>query len=341
MSRIQVALVGAGAVGEVCHLPAAQRCPELEIAALVDKDLERARSLARRFAVPHVFSDYRDVPVPVDAAIIALPHFLHAPAALHFLGKGIAVLVEKPMARTEEEGKAMIRAAQASGVVLQVGHHFRFSDGPQLVKRAVAEGRLGEIQGFSLESGFVYNWPVTSGFFFSREQAGGGVLIDSGSHLLDLLLWWLGDAVEVEYRDDCAGGVEAECRLSLALACGGKPVRGDLLLSRLRQLDNVVEIRGDRFTLQYALWTPDTVRLWPTGWDREREAFCYAPGQDLATEMVDVHVRQLGAFARAVQKTGPCLVSGDNVLGSVALIERCYRERQPLHYPWLECVANG
>jgi predicted dehydrogenase len=344
MNRIKIAIIGAGAVAELCHLPAAQRCPELEIVALVDMNQERARSLAQRFAVPHVFSDYRDLPVQVDAVIIALPHFLHAPAASHFLGKGTAVLVEKPMALTEEEGKAMIGAARTSGAVLQVGHHFRFSEGPKLVKRTLAEGRLGEVQGFFLESGFVYDWPVTSGFFFSRAQAGGGVLVDSGSHLLDLLLWWLGDhgdAIEVDYRDDCQGGVEAECSLSLALHCDGRPVRGSLLLSRLRQLKNVVEIVGEHLTLEYALWTPNTVRLWPTGWDREREAFAYATGRDQATGMVDVHVQQLGAFAQAVGKTGPCLVPGESVLSSVSLIERCYRERQPLHYPWREPVANG
>jgi len=51
------------------------------------------------------------------------------------------------------------------------------------VKQAIDEGWLGLLRSFSLESGFVYDWPVASGFFFSKEQAGGGVLVDTGSRM--------------------------------------------------------------------------------------------------------------------------------------------------------------
>src|SRR6266536_3703994 len=114
--------------------------------------------------------------------------------------------------------------------------------------------------------GFVYNWPVASGFFFSKEQAGGGVLVDTGSHMLDLLLWWLGDVIDVvEYRDDSLGGVEAECWLSLVLQTPTGPVQGNIILSRLRKLRNTARIVGERFTIECDF--SDKVRIWPSTCD--------------------------------------------------------------------------
>jgi len=62
-------------------------------------------------------------------------------------------------------------------------------------------------------AGYRSFWKVASDFMF-RKEAGGGVLADTGAHLLDLLLWWLGDYESVEYCDDAVGGVEADCELS-------------------------------------------------------------------------------------------------------------------------------
>jgi predicted dehydrogenase len=265
MRPIRIGIIGAGAVTELRHLPAAESCPEIQVSALVDKNLERARTLADRFGVTDVMADYHDLFGQVDGIINALPHCLHAPVTMEFLERGVSVLVEKPMALTVEEAEAMVKAANANGVALQVGHMLRFFNGARLLKQAIAEGWLGTLQCFSLESGFVYNWPVASGFFFSKQEAGGGVLVDLGSHMLDLLLWWLGDVVDiVEYRDDCLGGVEAECWLSLVIQSPTGPVQGAVVLSRLRRLSDTARIVGERFTIEYDFSRPDKVRIWPS-----------------------------------------------------------------------------
>jgi len=118
MRPIKIGIIGAGAVTEFCHLPAAHSCPEIQVIALVDKNLERARSLTNRFGVPQVMIDYHDLFGQVDGVICALPHYLHAPVTIEFLESGIPVLVEKPLALTVEEARKVIDTANATGVSL-------------------------------------------------------------------------------------------------------------------------------------------------------------------------------------------------------------------------------
>src|SRR5262249_31836253 len=82
---------------------------------------------------------------------------------------------------------------------------------------------------------------------FKKESAGGGVLIDTGSHTLDALLWWLGDVAQFDYADDAEGGVEADCEIHLTMASGAT---GVVELSRTRELGNKVVIHGKHATLE-------------------------------------------------------------------------------------------
>lgn len=338
-SAVHLAVIGCGAVTELCHLPATKLTREIEIVALVDKNIARAKFLGEQFGIGYCTEDYHQLPENVDGVIVALPHHLHAPVAIEVLESGTPVLVEKPMALNVEEAEAMVKTADANRVALQVGLMYRFCDGARLVKRAIDEGWLGALQSFSVEWGFVYDWPVASGFFFSKEQAGGGVLVDFGSHVLDLLLWWLGDAVDVEYRDDSLGGVEADCWLSLVLQGPTGPVQGTVALSRLRQLSDRARIVGERFTIECDLYTPDIVRIWPSTSDGRDLAFVLDFDSLPRQSLDEAYAEQLRAFAQTITAGGKSVVPGECVLGSVALIDRCYRERQPLELPWMRPVV--
>ena len=337
---VRLAIIGCGAVTELCHLPAARLAREVEIVALADKNIARAKFLGERFGIGYCTEDYHRLPENIDGVIVALPNYVHAPVALEFLNRGIHVLVEKPMALNVGEAEAMVKTADAKGVALQVGLMSRFCNGARLMKRAIDEGWLGALQSFSLESGLVYDWPVASGFILSREQAGGGELLDIGSHMLDLLLWWLGNAVDVEYRDDSLGGVEADCWLSLVLQGPTGPVQGTVALSRLRKLGDIARIFGERFTIEYDLSTPATVHIWPSIWDGKDLSFVSDFGPLSCQSWNDVYAEQLRAFARAIAAGGESVVSGESVLGSIALIERCYRDRLPLELPWTRVIGS-
>jgi predicted dehydrogenase len=339
-SSVKLAIIGCGAVTELCHLPAAQRAPEVEIVALVDRNIERARCLGDRFGVAYGTADYRELPPDVQGAIVALPHHLHAPVTIELLEKGTPVLVEKPMAVSVEQAETMVKVAEARNLPLQVGLMYRFCNGARLVKRAIEENWLGKIESFSVEWCFVYDWPVASEFFFSKEQAGGGVLLDFGSHVLDLLLWWFGNVLDVEYRDDSQGGVEAECLLKLVLQGPAGPVPGTVTLSRLRRLPYSARIVGDRFTIECDISAPTTARMWSTRSDVQGLALM--AGSSPCQSLDEAYAEQLRAFAETIARGTEPMVPGKQVLGSIALMERCYRNRQPLELPWMNPIGlNG
>jgi len=338
MEPVKIGIIGAGAVTELFHLPAAQLCPEAQIVALVDKNSERGRALADRFSVPHVMTTHRDLYGHVDGVINALPNYLHASVTIEFLERGVPVLVEKPLAVTLAEAEKVTEVAKTTAVPLQVGHLYRFCNGVRFVKQAIDEGWLGSLQGFSLEFGFVWSWPMVSGSL-SKEQAGGGALLDFGSHMLDLLLQWFGSAIEVQYWDDSLGGVEADCSLSLVLQGPAGPVPGTVALSRLRNLSNSAVVIGKHFTVEYDITTADKVRYWPSASNKKAVSSISNFGLPSPQPWDDVCAQQLRAFARAISGRDPSAVPGESVLDTVALIDRCYRERQPLELPWEKPVT--
>ena len=214
---IKLAIIGCGAVSELYHIPVALESEKVEIKFLVDKNIQRVKELANKFDINNISDDYKQVIGKVDAAILAVPHYLHAPIAIDLLNNGIHVLVEKPMALTLPECNSMISAAEQSGAVLAIALMRRFLHSTQFVKNIIENNIFGDIESFDFQEGRIYNWPVESDFFFNKKKAGGGVLVDTGPHTLDLLLWFLGDIDSFEYFDDNFGGIEADCKLNIIM----------------------------------------------------------------------------------------------------------------------------
>lgn len=329
-----LALVGCGAVVEQCHLPALLSRKDCRITALVDSNRKRAEQLAARYKVPHALADYRDLAdLGVDAAIVALPNHLHAPATVDLLKRGVHVLVEKPMALSVADCDAMIEAAAEKQMALAIGLMRRFYRSGQFARSLIHNQTLGRVISFDVREGRVFNWPLTSDFFFRREAAGGGVLIDTGVHTLDQVLWWLGDARSFEYFDDSFGGVEADCELHLELKSG---VRGVVELSRTRKLRNTAIIRCERGELEIALSGNQTAV-------RFREGTLQVAGRavpreqpiDAAEVRGDVIAAEQEDFLEAIRQRRPPVVSGIEGRRSVALIEACYRHKQALRVPWM------
>ena len=333
--KLRLAVVGCGAVAAIHHLPALSRCASAEAVVLVDADPGRARELAARFGVAETAADYRGLPGRVDAAIVALPNSLHAPVAIDLLRQGVHVLVEKPMALNVRECDAMIAAADAGRAVLAVGLEFRFFDSSLFVRNLLRDGLLGRIQRFEMHQGVIPRWPFATDFLLKKETAGGGVLADFGVHVLDLLLWWLGDWTDVEYRDDAQGGIESDCELLLALRSGATgAVTGTVEISRTRNLANTCLFEGERASLEVGIWEPDpSIRLLLA--DREVVLAGRARRPEgSGVDFLEAFVRQIDDFAAAVRDRREPFVPGREGRRSQALIEECYARRQPLELPW-------
>jgi predicted dehydrogenase len=335
---ITLAVVGCGAVAAHHYLPSLAACPAFSTTLLVDRDLERARSLAGRWGVAATAADYHDVPARAQAAVIALPHHLHAPVAIDLLRAGVHVLVEKPMAISVADCDGMLAAARDADRRLAVGLQFRFFDPNRLVRRFLERDLLGPLRRFDLRLGVISRWPFASDFVLRRETAGGGVLVDYGVHLLDLLLFWLGDLELRAYRHDAEGGVESDCELEVATLAG---VPGLVEVSRTRNLRNTCVLEGERLTLEAGVWDPDaTVELRPTGGDpADRGALELAgrarrQGSNDGLDFNGAFLRSLEDFAAAIAGHREPALSGVEGRRAVALIEACYARAEPLVLPW-------
>jgi predicted dehydrogenase len=174
----------------------------VELAAICDLNEPEARQFADQYGVARVFTDYREMfSLPdLDAVSIAVPNCLHAPMAIDALGKGKHVLVEKPMAISVKQARAMVAAAKKAGKRLMVEQAMRFGDQAQLLRDYYDRGAFGDVyyarSSWIRRKGFPQlNFPPTGTmgrgvWFIHKEEAGYGALGDIGVHMLDLA-WYL------------------------------------------------------------------------------------------------------------------------------------------------------
>ena len=140
---LRVAVIGIGHLGRH-HARILSNLEGARLTATVDTRFERAEEAAAPSGAT-ALRDYRDLFDSVDAVTVAVPTELHRDVAMPFLERGVAVLVEKPMARSLEEADAMIAAARASGATLAVGHTERYNPAVTAVMPMVTSPRFIEV----------------------------------------------------------------------------------------------------------------------------------------------------------------------------------------------------
>ena len=160
------------------------------------RGLRRAQAYNHRFHGHGAFGSYEEAVADprVDACYVCTPHHLHLEHALLAISHGKHVLVEKPIARTVSEARRMIEAAASAGVVLMVAENARFLPVVRQCRQLIDDGLLGGLRlaQFQQEGPF-----RPSGWRASSEQMGGGLFIDGGIHLVDMMVHLAGRPVEV------------------------------------------------------------------------------------------------------------------------------------------------
>jgi predicted dehydrogenase len=191
---IGIGIIGGGRISGA-HAAAAQALPETRLAGIAEVDAERRAAVAERYGCPTFAGAAELLADPgVDAAVIALPHWLHCEAALAALAMGKHVLLEKPMAMTVEECDRIIAAGQAAGRVVMVGHHHHYVPVNLEAQRLM---RAGEIGNLVLASDTWYK-PFYSDPrppWFLDAAKGGGMWPMNGAHMIDRLTFFLGSDV--------------------------------------------------------------------------------------------------------------------------------------------------
>src|SRR3954471_10170544 len=123
----------------------------------------------------------------LDGVVIATPSALHAEQAVAALERGLAVFCQKPLARNAEETRRVLEAARAADRLLAVDLSYRHVEALRAAHEQVAGGAIGQLHTIDLVFHNAYG--PDKPWFTDPELAGGGCLIDLGTHLIDLALW--------------------------------------------------------------------------------------------------------------------------------------------------------
>jgi predicted dehydrogenase len=186
---LRTAVVGCGYHGTALG-QAVVRTNGLQLVACADPDPEARRSVA---ALADEVSPHETVADlladgDVDAVLVATTHDALAPTALAAIRAGKHVMIEKPMARDEDEAKEVEFAAASADVACMVGYSFRYGMA-QHVRRLLDEGVVGDIRAIT---GTIGTGWMDDGWV-ARAESGGGPMLYVGCHLIDLALWFMGE----------------------------------------------------------------------------------------------------------------------------------------------------
>lgn len=333
---VRLGIVGCGAITRAAHLPVIVADPRVDLAVLCDRDPRNARQAAREYGVDAAITvDLDALAGRVDAAIVAVPPRFHAPVAIRLMEMGIDVLCEKPLAITAADGHRMADVARRTGRILAAALMMRFFPHNAWLAALVEDGEVGAVREVVVEDGAPLDWPMAGNSYFDRQATGGGVLFDTGVHLLDRVLWLFGDLEDLAFEDDALGGFESNARLAGTLRIGGRPVPARMEFSWTHHLRRSIRVIGERGTLEAATSDPRTLvvhrpgRLGPM----EMRIAC-APAWD-----GHGHYRaQLDDFIGAVRERREPFVSATSALRALEVIEAAYARRSPMAQPWVSRV---
>ncbi|MCD6510627.1 MAG: Gfo/Idh/MocA family oxidoreductase [Thermoprotei archaeon] len=205
MGGIGVALIGCGGIGKV-HAEGLRRSPYAELKVACDLVEARARSFVEKFGFERFSSNYEEVlkADDVELVIIAVPPKYHAKMTIEALEAGKHVLCEKPMATNLKDAKEMLAKARKAGLKLCIDYQNRFLPSHERLKQIVDSGDLGDL--IQVRARVAYpimevlppDAPMRT-WLFNPAIAGGGVLMDIGTHWTDLVRWLIRREYESVY----------------------------------------------------------------------------------------------------------------------------------------------
>lgn len=302
MDKIGIGVIACGGIAQEAHLPNYASHPKAQLVAVADIDEARAREVAERFGVPHVYTDYRDLLArdDIQAVSVCTPNYLHAPQTIAAAEAGKHILCEKPMATNLADANAMIAAAEQAGVQLMVGFSHRFHHFVRKAREIIADDTIGRPLTTRVRfahSGPYTSWVAKSPWFFDTRLAGGGAVLDMGIHALDVARFLLNTEIRTIQANlaTLSHDIQAEdtAVINLEFLNGSLGYIETGWHSQPGPLG--IEVYGSRGTLVVDYQTP--IRLWtkdegwqeltdfPTGgWPAEVHAFV-----DALVEGRDVH----------------------------------------------------
>jgi predicted dehydrogenase len=329
---MRIGIIGAGAIVQSAYLPALRRISNLVLTAIVDTDIELTSNLGKKYQLHYIGPDIDQCLNYVDVVLVATPTFLHAPIAIHCMELGKHVLCEKPLSCHVKDAAQMVNCARSNDVKLGVAHVRRFYPSSQAIRKIIKDKQLGRVVSFDCQEGHVFTWPTGSGFFFDREKAGGGVFMDIGVHLLDLLIWWFDSKPTLlRYEDDNLGGVEAFSKVILTFE---NKIEGSVQISRISPLRNNYRIQCEKGIIEYNPLNLERFYIYADDGLLQRRPKMYKATKRKSS-FIDAVEAMLHNFSAAVLENTEPMITGEEATRVIGFIQECYENRQRIRMPWL------
>ena len=224
---LRLGAIGLGGLGSI-ELGLYDEMDDVEIVAGADVSAGAREAFAEEYDAP-AYEDHAEMLADrdLDAVSIVTPHTLHYEQAMDCFDAGADVFLEKPMVTGIENAADLVDAADERGRVLQVGYQRHFDPLFRELKRVVASGRIGEVHAANASLG--QDWIEIQRGSWRTDPAlsGGGQLYDSGSHLLDALLWTLDATPRRVAAVTDARGEDVDVNSALALTLDRVAEGGD------------------------------------------------------------------------------------------------------------------
>jgi predicted dehydrogenase len=332
MAALRFAVIGCGAIAESYYLPVLTSRPDLcSDLWIIDPNPARLETVSRQFRITKVATSLSQVLDNIDAAAIATPHDTHFGLSKTLIAAGKHVFCEKPLTPSVADAAELVALSEQAGVILMTNNLRRNSPSFRDIKRIITSGTLGTPLAASWSEGGKYSWPTKSGFYFTQKPRNDlpppGVMLDIGSHVVDLMCWWFGgEPLVLDCKTDSFGGPEA--RATLVLDFAGLKTHIDF--SYYQKMSNAYCIRFERgciaggcfeehrYTIQHNLMKPKVVKLASHG-------MTY---QEHATQLITNFIGAIAGHNRP-------LVSGRDVLPSIKAISEGYQRAESYDSPWL------
>ena len=323
---LRIGVIGCGAIAELYHLPALKKISCLENGiVLVDPNQTRLKEMASKFHAASASASYRDIADAVDGVIVATPPSTHFDISKWFLEHRVHVLCEKPLTEDSAQARELVEIANRNQVHLAVNQTRRFFPTYQLIRQLIADAALGKLRSIRYHDGIEFDWPAASQHHFAKGAR--GAWSDTGVHLLDSVLYWLGQRPTlVSSLNDSLGGPEA-------IACVNLEHQGceiEIKVSRLGRLDNGFRIEGRDAYIEASAedWSEITVCHRNGSKQRVR------PSKQNYRAYTDFAVPLLQNFADAINGKASPFVSGESTVATIELLEEAYNRVETFDMPW-------
>ncbi len=325
LKKLKVGIIGCGRIS-VMHLIPAQSLPYAELVACCDVKKDRADETAKKYNVKAYYS-YQEMldNEKLDAVHICLPHYLHVPAALYAMERGVNVLTEKPMSIKYEDAVKAVEYAKEKNVLYGVIFQCRYNNSAKLVKKVVSEGKLGKI----LSASSILTWARPDSYYLESDwkgtwdKEGGGVVIDQAIHSIDLVSWIVDSEVEkvscsianrghdiVKVEDSAEGLITFKNGVKYGFYCMNNYAFDEPISIKLFCEKGKVEFNYDDAYIRYNDGSVEEAH-------QSANTVAYEGGKDYWGFQ---HVRQIEQFYKACLGLEPLDISGEKALKTQKIV---------------------